>query len=177
MDLQALAEKIHKFKKELRQTNLPISDQLFIVVKNLGQAVEARKNNIASLRNAETYFIRKGFDTTMYEVCIKDTYEEKLADATIGLLCLCAYHKIDLLLASRPNTFHGNVAIDLMQVCTSITFCNSHYLSGKDKAFKDSLRDALNFMIDFGGFYYIDIIRIINYKLEYQDRLRKELSI
>ncbi len=103
MDINELCRKAHKnainkgFYKKAREKGT----LLMLIVSELGEALEAdRKNRYA---NNSIYYGLQAVEEApeenkinMFETCIKDTFEDELADAVIRIADLAGYLDIDL---------------------------------------------------------------------------------
>ena len=92
-----------------------IGTLLMLCVSELAEALEAdRKDEYAELENFHVNVKSFGFKNS-FESCIKDTFEDEIADTVIRLLDLCGHLKVDIeqhvklkleYNAKRPNK-HG----------------------------------------------------------------------
>ena len=108
-DFNRYAGLIYKNAKEkgFHDSEINIGQQLMLIVSELGEAMGAhRKGNFSLCRtfskserigefigkdkNLETAYIRT------FQLYVKDTFEDEIADAVIGLLDLAATKQIDL---------------------------------------------------------------------------------
>lgn len=82
-----------------QQESRNIPELLMLIVSELGEAVEALRKDRHS--NWEEFFsiapYRMDLDEKeVFEECIKDTFEDEIADAIIRLFDLCGYLNIDI---------------------------------------------------------------------------------
>lgn len=76
-----------------KDPNRNIGELLMLIVSELGEALEAhRKNKFATFNNYEKLLNRSpGLQNRLFEVNIKDTFEDKIANVFIRLFDLCGY--------------------------------------------------------------------------------------
>lgn len=98
MSLNKLAQEIFKINAEkgFHDKEINVGESLMLVVSELGEAVEAhRKDKFANFflyvnnLNEENKFDK-------FELSIKDTFEDEMADALIRILHMCARLDIDI---------------------------------------------------------------------------------
>lgn len=108
--LNQLAHQIHQTAKEKGFWNEPrnTGELLMLVVSELGEALEADRKKRHCLVNVKEQFFGdnpwKYSDPVMdhaqftakFDVHVKDTFEDEIADAVIRLLDLCAGRGIDI---------------------------------------------------------------------------------
>ena len=79
--------------------NKNIGELLMLVVSELGEALEAHRKGKHSDLKVANMDSEKHTDKTRiitFEGCIKDTFEDELADAVIRIADICGYSNIDL---------------------------------------------------------------------------------
>lgn len=106
--LNELAQKIHAHAKAKGFYENPVEcgTRLMLIVSELSEALEAdRRNHKADLdaferkvefSNPDCGISEERRFQAYFETCIKDTFEDEIADAIIRLLDLCAYQGIDI---------------------------------------------------------------------------------
>lgn len=104
--------------------NSVVPRDLMLIVSELGEALEAIRNNKFLTPEMKLYYVERmsqlpqGFSMTTFDNVIKDTFEDEIADAMIRLLHLSAMLDIDidfhvnekLLYNSKREYKHGNKA-------------------------------------------------------------------
>lgn len=74
-----------------------IGEALMLVVSELGEAIEAhRKNQFTDISHAEKANMSNHFEQEKFQACIKNTFEDELADSIIRLLDLAAGLGVDI---------------------------------------------------------------------------------
>lgn len=90
--LNELAKEIHEnaVNKGFYSNPIEIGTLLMLCVSELSEALEAdRKGRYADLESYELF-------ECSFESCIKDTFEDEIADSLIRILDLCAAKNIDI---------------------------------------------------------------------------------
>lgn len=79
-------------------TKRNISELLMLIVSELGEAQEALRNNFrAAIHTFERDINTIGhFSVPVFKECIKDSFEDEIADTFIRLADLCGYLNIDI---------------------------------------------------------------------------------
>jgi NTP pyrophosphatase (non-canonical NTP hydrolase) len=98
MEVRELAQAIHKVnvKKGFWDKERNVGEMLMLVVSELGEAIEAhRKNKFADLEHFED-LSREMEGKKAFEIAVKDTFEDEIADAVIRLLDMSAGLNIDI---------------------------------------------------------------------------------
>lgn len=93
--INELARKIHKsaVKHGFYDKNREVGTLLMLCVSELAEALEADRNmRFAYLVDS----IDEENFKEAFEECVKDSFEDELADAVIRILDLCAYLNIDI---------------------------------------------------------------------------------
>jgi len=114
IQLNELSHKIHEWSKEKGFYDKPreIGTMLMLIVSELSEALEAdRKDKYSKTERFEKYLknsrtisggVAMGGVTpecawiAKFEECIKDTFEDEIADTIIRILDLCGYLNIDI---------------------------------------------------------------------------------
>lgn len=76
-----------------------ISQKIMLVVSELGEAIEALRNDKMCPRGSDKTLmemIKADVDKFGFETIIKDTFEDEIADTIIRILDLCGYMDIDI---------------------------------------------------------------------------------
>jgi len=99
--LNELRDKIHENAKahgfyDDEKVNIP--EKLMLIVSELGEAMEAYRNNYNADWEGYASLIERSIEDKngAFERLIKDSFEDELADTIIRLLDLCGYMKIDI---------------------------------------------------------------------------------
>lgn len=103
LNLNAACAEQHKAVIEKGFTPQPVATNLMLIVSELGEACEAdRKNKHAKMPqyaemmkdcDPDVYFYRHGI---AFELNIKDSFEDEIADAFLRLMDLCGVMNIDI---------------------------------------------------------------------------------
>jgi len=109
--------------------NKNIGELLMLIVSELGEALGAdRKNHYCHTSTLENYLygnVGCGGDKNRYfENCIKNSFEDKIADVFIRLFDLCGYLEIDIapyINISVPSTVDENIGQALFFITAEIT--------------------------------------------------------
>lgn len=109
MNLKEIGQSIYENAKSKGFYDNPpiLGTRLMLCVSELSEALEAdRKDKYAKLdryfnkiQNINPTYSESEIDrykTAAFEECIKDTFEDEIADTIIRLLDLCTYHNIDI---------------------------------------------------------------------------------
>ena len=91
----AVSRGIYPSSEGYTNENLNISDLLMRVVEEAGEANKAVSNGKISDESLADNFI-KNFDLVQYDLEIKGTLQEEIADMIITLCSICGYLKIDI---------------------------------------------------------------------------------
>lgn len=104
LNLNAACKEQHEAVIEKGFTPQPVATNLMLIVSELGEACEAdRKNRHANFRfyeetmkpyNPESPSDMRFKDA--FELCIKDSFEDEIADAFLRLMDLCGAMNIDI---------------------------------------------------------------------------------
>lgn len=105
LSLNSACAEQHEAVIEKGFTPQPVATNLMLIVSELGEACEAdRKNRHADFKSYDSVYI----DTLLecgstihsgniaFERCIKDTFEDEIADAFLRLMDLCGTMNIDI---------------------------------------------------------------------------------
>jgi len=76
--------------------NVNIPEKLMLIVSELGEAMEAYRNNYYSDWEGYNSLIDRDIENGAFERLIKNSIEDELADTVIRVLDLCGYMKIDI---------------------------------------------------------------------------------
>ena len=105
LSLNAACAEQHEAVIEKGFTPQPVATNLMLIVSELGEACEAdRKNRHANFKCYNSVYIdtllEKGSTihsgNIAFERCIKDTFEDEIADAFLRLMDLCGAMNIDI---------------------------------------------------------------------------------
>ncbi len=152
--------------------NKNIGELLMLIVSELGEALEAHRNN----RFADWYHRMKFLDYKMYpelecfERCIKNTLEDEIADVFIRLFDLCGYLNINAptfeeVLEKHPITFYSDNVGDMLYRITQI-ICKIRNFEGQ-KTREYFIMHAVAHLWDICKTLNIPIEKHIQAKMEY----------
>ena len=97
--INQLKKRIHDnaIVKGFHDEPLEVGTLLMLVVSELGEALEAhRTGQRANLKQFEELLFSKVEFKTAFEIAIKNSFEDELADVIIRMLDVCAVHNIDI---------------------------------------------------------------------------------
>jgi NTP pyrophosphatase (non-canonical NTP hydrolase) len=108
----------------IKNANIP--EKLMLIVSELGEAQEAlRKNRLCPYKFPD-HFDERCFNKYHFEVVIKDTFEDEIADVYIRLADLCGYLKIEPLIEEKEDFSKiENISEILFKINTAITTYNT----------------------------------------------------
>lgn len=101
-DLNALAKQIHENAKAkgFWDNTRNVGEVFMLIVSELSEALEAhRKGKICKVVDFEKWMYRYGAESVFqnnFEVDIKDTFQDELADVVIRTLDFCYYNQTDI---------------------------------------------------------------------------------
>lgn len=173
-NINELAKECHEIAKSKGWWDKPKtrSSCLMLVISELSEAVEAdRKNKRANKEFYES--LTSGYDnwngnnsivtcmSNIFQIEIKDTVEDELADACIRIFDLAKYNKIELDEHAINDTFHIE-GVEFSSWCFSITA----ELHGSYNL-KEISESALNLIVTWCSNHEIDIAWHIMEKMKY----------
>lgn len=156
-----------------------IGELLMMIVSELGEALEAHRNNrfanwkaFNKIKNECEFNLKsipeekiKFKKEEAFSLCIKDTFEDEIADVFIRLFSLCGY--LGIIFEYKKD--YGVSGIDenipscLLHSCK--LFIDSEYHHDIDRS--HYLQKAYSYLIDFCKHHEIDIEKHIIAKMEY----------
>lgn len=139
-----------------------MGELLMLIVSEMGEALEAHRNNGFSDWKAFDEFV-KGDEIIGFEDCIKDTFEDEIADVFLRLFDLCGYLGIDINPEEKvgnPSKAYDNVGESLYCAQLKLPSLNSYKKEGAYDYF-------FTFMIGICNKNNIDIEKQITAKREY----------
>ena len=144
-----------------------IGELLMLIVSELGEALEAHRcGRKADWQNYTWQIEKSGLDSIKsFELNIKDTFEDEIADTVIRIADLCGYLGIELSLRDRKFEFSKNIPEELFEITTGICLVGySELLMSQD------LSNVVSRIFAFCESLGIDIKKHIRAKLEYNKK-------
>lgn len=157
--------------KESRNTG----ELLMLIVSEIGEALEAhRKGRFADFTDYSISELSlesfNYFDTPeeikAFENCIKDTFQDELADVFIRLFDFCGYMKIEPVDFPHGVTLSENVGEGLLEITHMICeFLYDNYYSWRN----ESMYEIFHYLQFFCEMHKIDIEKHIELKMRYNE--------
>lgn len=97
--LNALSQQFHQFQMDAGFTDSSITQRLMLVHSEISEAFEAfRKDKYARIKDYEEYSntISEDLKRAVFELHIKDSFEDEIADSLIRLFAICGENNIDI---------------------------------------------------------------------------------
>lgn len=76
--------------------NLVISQKVLLTITELSESIEALRKGKRAEINVYDRKVNEGFDKDLFEMLIKDSFEDELADTVIRIFDIANFYKIDL---------------------------------------------------------------------------------
>ncbi len=93
MTISKLVERAYEnaYEKGFHDKELSVGESLMLIVSELGEALEAHRVGKRAILNESS-----NFQQNYFEMFVKDSFEDELADVVIRVADLCGYMGIDL---------------------------------------------------------------------------------
>ena len=98
-NLTEFSKIVHQANKDkgFYEKEMPVGTHLMLITSELAEALEADIHNLTADKASFNAKIASGIPfQEAFKECIKDSYEDEIADAVIRLLDHCGYKGIDL---------------------------------------------------------------------------------
>ena len=147
-----------------------IGELLMLIVSELGEALEAHRNNrFSDIKKYDEFFNAKFYSKDVkqktllreFESKIKDTFEDEIADVFIRLFDLCGY------LGIEPVEKEINIADNIGLALLDMTTCLCMLGNGKKEDQQLWLDRAFSFLVHFSTRHNIPIQKHVTAKMAY----------
>ena len=175
-DLNALAKKIHENAKAkgFYDTQTTTSERFMLIISEAGEALEAhRKGKLCKVVDFEKWMYRYGTESVFqnnFEVDIKDTFQDEIADIVIRILDYCAYCNISIpkLKHDFPNHMVGkSVGAQLLMITKRLCLASDRAMIGTNKQVANRIKIALEHCFYMERTQDFDLMQHIELKMQY----------
>lgn len=159
--------------------NKNIPELLMLVITEIGRAADCFHNKYFS--NWKLYHIEEskykndGLDVGIisdyhkdfiYDSCIKNSFEDKIADVFIRIFELCGYLKLEI----KIDPHHNNLRVDKIFECSDLLLFIVRVIADIQRSttdIKNNIECAFSYLFDIVKKYNIDIEKHIDAKMAY----------
>lgn len=185
-------KEILKFQKEIYENNAAKGfwekgkdrnkgEAVMLFITELSESVEAhrkdRRVNMSAFEGSiNNYTIEYPANTdhslrwkNTFEMYVKDTLEDELADTVIRIIDYCYGFGIELLDTTYIEETTGNYSEDVLTICAGIITAYAEQLTPESSPNKSyyNWSDVLGHIVAFCKWYNIDLVKHIELKLRY----------